>query len=142
MKSLQTNRDYISPLQLLHSLLLSCRYSGKEESTNMVILDITLLSGFIPDPQSLTNVSKAVTSTSRCQQNSGPDLTLAVIIRPLNVFCSQLEKALLVDRVEHKNDHVVVYLAGVRPTSSSEQHIVTDEFVTLLNLCFCLLFSL
>uniref|UniRef100_A0A3B5LID8 Alpha-macroglobulin receptor-binding domain-containing protein n=1 Tax=Xiphophorus couchianus TaxID=32473 RepID=A0A3B5LID8_9TELE len=89
VESLQTNRDYISPLQLLHSLLLSCRYSGKEESTNMVILDITLLSGFIPDPQSLTNV---------------------MIIRPLNVF------------------------SGVRPTSSSEQHIVTDEFVTVKSL--------
>ncbi|XP_032446213.1 alpha-2-macroglobulin-like isoform X1 [Xiphophorus hellerii] len=61
------------------SLELVSQYSGKEESTNMVILDITLLSGFIPDPQSLTN----------------------------------LEKALLVDRVEHKNDHVVVYLAGL-----------------------------
>uniref|UniRef100_A0A3B5LAV3 Alpha-2-macroglobulin bait region domain-containing protein n=1 Tax=Xiphophorus couchianus TaxID=32473 RepID=A0A3B5LAV3_9TELE len=83
-------KDYISPLQLLHSLLLSCRYSGKEESTNMVILDITLLSGFIPDPQSLTN-------------NSAPDLTLAVIIRPLNVF------------------------SGVRPTSSSEQHILLQK---------------
>uniref|UniRef100_A0A3B3VEF6 Alpha-2-macroglobulin-like n=1 Tax=Poecilia latipinna TaxID=48699 RepID=A0A3B3VEF6_9TELE len=71
--------DCISPLQLLHSLFLCSRYSGKEVSTNMVILDITLLSGFIPDPQSLKN----------------------------------LEKALLVDRVEHKNDHVVVYLEGL-----------------------------
>uniref|UniRef100_A0A3B3YY18 Alpha-2-macroglobulin bait region domain-containing protein n=1 Tax=Poecilia mexicana TaxID=48701 RepID=A0A3B3YY18_9TELE len=75
--SLQTNRDCISPLQLLHSLFLCSRYSGKEVSTNMVILDITLLSGFIPDPQSLKNVT------------------------------------LLVDRVEHKNDHVVVYLEGL-----------------------------
>uniref|UniRef100_A0A3B3XNS0 Alpha-macroglobulin receptor-binding domain-containing protein n=1 Tax=Poecilia mexicana TaxID=48701 RepID=A0A3B3XNS0_9TELE len=58
--SLQTNRDCISPLQLLHSLFLCSRYSGKEVSTNMVILDITLLSGFIPDPQSLKNVSKAL----------------------------------------------------------------------------------
>ncbi|XP_007575634.1 alpha-2-macroglobulin-like [Poecilia formosa] len=61
------------------SLKLVSQYSGKEVSTNMVILDITLLSGFIPDPQSLKN----------------------------------LEKALLVDRVEHKNDHVVVYLEGL-----------------------------
>uniref|UniRef100_A0A3P9PFK9 Alpha-2-macroglobulin-like n=1 Tax=Poecilia reticulata TaxID=8081 RepID=A0A3P9PFK9_POERE len=61
------------------SLKLVSQYSGKEASTNMVILDITLLSGFIPDPQSLKNV----------------------------------EKALLVDRVEHKNDHVVVYLEGL-----------------------------
>ncbi|XP_054901639.1 alpha-2-macroglobulin-like [Poeciliopsis prolifica] len=61
------------------NLKLVSQYIGKEESTNMVILDITLLSGFIPDPQSLTN----------------------------------LEKALLVDRVEHKNGHVVVYLEGL-----------------------------
>uniref|UniRef100_A0A671UX03 Alpha-2-macroglobulin domain-containing protein n=1 Tax=Sparus aurata TaxID=8175 RepID=A0A671UX03_SPAAU len=33
------------------------RYSGKQNSTNMVILDIKMLSGFVPDPQSLQMVS-------------------------------------------------------------------------------------
>uniref|UniRef100_A0A667Z531 Alpha-2-macroglobulin bait region domain-containing protein n=1 Tax=Myripristis murdjan TaxID=586833 RepID=A0A667Z531_9TELE len=33
------------------------RYRGKESTTNMVILDIKVLSGFVPDPQSLNNVS-------------------------------------------------------------------------------------
>uniref|UniRef100_A0A8C9XK52 Alpha-2-macroglobulin-like n=1 Tax=Sander lucioperca TaxID=283035 RepID=A0A8C9XK52_SANLU len=32
-------------------------YSGKESSTNMVILDIKMLSGFVPDPESLNMVS-------------------------------------------------------------------------------------
>uniref|UniRef100_A0A671V1M6 Alpha-2-macroglobulin-like n=1 Tax=Sparus aurata TaxID=8175 RepID=A0A671V1M6_SPAAU len=32
-------------------------YSGKQNSTNMVILDIKMLSGFVPDPQSLQMVS-------------------------------------------------------------------------------------
>lgn len=36
---------------------LHYRYSGKERSTNMVILDIKMLSGFVPDPQSLGLVS-------------------------------------------------------------------------------------
>uniref|UniRef100_A0A667ZPI9 Alpha-2-macroglobulin bait region domain-containing protein n=1 Tax=Myripristis murdjan TaxID=586833 RepID=A0A667ZPI9_9TELE len=31
------------------------RYRGKESTTNMVILDIKVLSGFVPDPQSLNN---------------------------------------------------------------------------------------
>ncbi|XP_027136585.1 pregnancy zone protein-like [Larimichthys crocea] len=51
-------------------------YSGKETSTNMVILDIKMLSGFVPDPESL----------------------------------KRLKGALLVDRVEQKEDHVLVYL--------------------------------
>ncbi|MGL4878699.1 hypothetical protein [Paraclostridium dentum] len=34
-----------------------CRYSGKENSTNMVILDIKMLSGFVPHPDSLKSVS-------------------------------------------------------------------------------------
>ena len=32
------------------------RYVGKEDSTNMVIVDIKLLSGFVPEPQSLRKV--------------------------------------------------------------------------------------
>ncbi|KAL3999243.1 Rab11 family-interacting protein 3/4 [Sarotherodon galilaeus] len=51
-------------------------YSGKEKTTNMVILDIKMLSGFSPDPESLKS----------------------------------LKRALLVSRVEQKEDHVLVYL--------------------------------
>uniref|UniRef100_A0A8P4K0N6 Alpha-2-macroglobulin n=1 Tax=Dicentrarchus labrax TaxID=13489 RepID=A0A8P4K0N6_DICLA len=56
-------------------LWLHYRYTGKESTTNMVILDIKMLSGFVPDPESLRRVS-----------------------------------ALLVDRVEQKEDHVLVYI--------------------------------
>ncbi|XP_062242617.1 alpha-2-macroglobulin-like [Platichthys flesus] len=58
------------------SLLLKCLYHGKENNTNMVILEIKMLSGFVPDPQSLKG----------------------------------LKSALLVDRVEEKEDHVLVYI--------------------------------
>ncbi|XP_046891858.1 pregnancy zone protein-like [Hypomesus transpacificus] len=58
------------------SLKLQSLYSGKEQTTNMVIVDLKMLSGFVPDPQSLT----------------------------------QLKTALLVDRVETKDDHVLMYL--------------------------------
>ncbi|XP_041849849.1 alpha-2-macroglobulin-like protein 1 [Melanotaenia boesemani] len=58
------------------TLKLQSLYSGKESSTNMVILDIKSLSGFVPDPESL----------------------------------KQLKSAQLVDRVEQKEDHVLVYL--------------------------------
>uniref|UniRef100_A0A8D0CS01 Uncharacterized protein n=1 Tax=Sander lucioperca TaxID=283035 RepID=A0A8D0CS01_SANLU len=60
------------------SLTLTSLYSGKESSTNMVILDIKMLSGFVPDPESLNMVSDY--------------------------------SALLVDRVEQKEDHVLVYI--------------------------------
>ncbi|XP_068601521.1 alpha-2-macroglobulin-like [Brachionichthys hirsutus] len=58
------------------TLKLKSLYSGKESSTNMVILDIKMLSGFVPDSQSLQN----------------------------------LKHALLVDRVDSKEDHVLVYI--------------------------------
>ncbi|XP_051253533.1 alpha-2-macroglobulin-like [Dicentrarchus labrax] len=58
------------------TLKLKSLYSGKESTTNMVILDIKILSGFVPDPESLR----------------------------------RLKGALLVDRVEQKEDHVLVYI--------------------------------
>ncbi|CAJ1066029.1 Hypothetical predicted protein [Xyrichtys novacula] len=61
----------------LNLLLMFCyRYFGEERTTNMVIVDLKMLSGFVPDPESL----------------------------------KKLKRALLVDRVEEKKDHVVVYL--------------------------------
>ncbi|TDH15275.1 hypothetical protein EPR50_G00029320 [Perca flavescens] len=67
--------DCISKIPKL-SLNLRSLYSGKESSTNMVILDIKMLSGFVPDPESL----------------------------------NMLKGALLVDRVDQKEDHVLVYI--------------------------------
>ncbi|KAK5905108.1 hypothetical protein CesoFtcFv8_006606 [Champsocephalus esox] len=58
------------------TLILQSRFSGKETSTNMVILDIKMLSGFVPDQESL----------------------------------KRLKGAVLVDRVEQKEDHVLVYI--------------------------------
>uniref|UniRef100_A0A4W6FEE1 Alpha-2-macroglobulin-like n=1 Tax=Lates calcarifer TaxID=8187 RepID=A0A4W6FEE1_LATCA len=58
-------------------LWLYYRYSGKETTTNMVILDIKMLSGFTPDS---------------------------------DIVSSQLRGALLVDHVEQKEDHVLVYM--------------------------------
>nr|XP_061781462.1 alpha-2-macroglobulin-like [Nerophis lumbriciformis] len=57
-------------------LKLQSLYSGKESTTNMVILEINLLSGFKAQPQSL----------------------------------QKLKGSLLVDRVEEKEDQVLVYL--------------------------------
>uniref|UniRef100_A0A3Q1J6W2 Alpha-2-macroglobulin bait region domain-containing protein n=1 Tax=Anabas testudineus TaxID=64144 RepID=A0A3Q1J6W2_ANATE len=58
---------------------LTLKYSGKLDSTNMVILDIKMLSGF-------------------------------VMITQLNIVSSQLKRALFVDRVEEKDDHVLMYI--------------------------------
>uniref|UniRef100_A0A3Q1J7H3 Alpha-2-macroglobulin-like n=1 Tax=Anabas testudineus TaxID=64144 RepID=A0A3Q1J7H3_ANATE len=58
---------------------LTLKYSGKLDSTNMVILDIKMLSGF-------------------------------VMITQLNIVSSQLKRALFVDRVEEKEDHVLMYI--------------------------------
>ncbi|XP_078023473.1 alpha-2-macroglobulin-like isoform X2 [Epinephelus lanceolatus] len=58
------------------TLTLKFLYTGKETTTNMVILDIKMLSGFVPDQESL----------------------------------KKLKGALLVDRVEQSDDHVLVYI--------------------------------
>uniref|UniRef100_A0A667YKS3 Alpha-2-macroglobulin n=1 Tax=Myripristis murdjan TaxID=586833 RepID=A0A667YKS3_9TELE len=42
------------------NLKLTSEYRGKESTTNMVILDIKVLSGFVPDPQSLNNLKHAL----------------------------------------------------------------------------------
>ncbi|XP_042339555.1 pregnancy zone protein-like, partial [Plectropomus leopardus] len=58
------------------TLTLTSLYNGKESTTNMVILDIKMLSGFIPDSESIKS----------------------------------LKVASMVDRVEQKDDHVMVYI--------------------------------
>ncbi|MEQ2316742.1 hypothetical protein AMECASPLE_035714 [Ameca splendens] len=66
----------------------------------MVILDIALLSGFIPDPQSMKN----------------------------------LEGARLVDRVEHKNGHVVVYLKELMKAVPVNLSLVLQQQIPVQNL--------
>ncbi|XP_042369531.1 ovostatin-like, partial [Plectropomus leopardus] len=61
------------------TLKLNALYRGRQSSTNMVILDIKMLSGFIPDPESIKS----------------------------------LKVAPMVDRVEQKDDHVLVYIQEV-----------------------------
>ncbi|KAK5617052.1 hypothetical protein CRENBAI_016536 [Crenichthys baileyi] len=82
------------------TLRLILQYNGKEASTNMVILDIALLSGFIPDPQSMKN----------------------------------LEGAHLVDRVEHKNGHVVVYLKELMKAVPVNLSLVLQQQIPVQNL--------
>ncbi|KAM4743098.1 pregnancy zone protein-like isoform 2-T3 [Anableps anableps] len=82
------------------TLMLLSQYSGNESSTNMVILDIALLSGFIPDPQSLKD----------------------------------LEEALLVDRVEHNNGHVVVYLQKLKKGVENNHSLVLLQQIPVQNL--------
>ena len=69
----------------------------------MVILDIKMLSGFVPDPESLNMVSDSRNFKWSCSSHGNPaDVS------------SQLKGALLVDRVEQKEDHVLVYIREVR----------------------------
>ncbi|XP_014017955.2 alpha-2-macroglobulin [Salmo salar] len=58
------------------TLNLQSQYHGKELTTNMIIVDLKMLSGFVPDPKSL----------------------------------GRLRSSLFVDRVDAKDDHVLMYL--------------------------------
>ncbi|KAM8853867.1 alpha-2-macroglobulin-P-like [Synchiropus picturatus] len=71
--------DESNSLRSKLKLTLTSLYNGEQNSTNMVIIDIKLLSGFSPAPETLKN----------------------------------LRQALLVDRVEHEDDHVLIYLEGL-----------------------------
>uniref|UniRef100_A0A672JGJ6 Uncharacterized protein n=1 Tax=Salarias fasciatus TaxID=181472 RepID=A0A672JGJ6_SALFA len=70
-------------------LSLEIVYRGKEDATNMVILDIKALSGFVPDTQSLRH-------------------------------------HWTVDRVDQKDDHILVYLREVRQ-NSHDMEILHNE---------------
>eukprot|EP00063_Salmo_salar_P094406 XP_014069241.1 PREDICTED: alpha-2-macroglobulin-like [Salmo salar] len=59
------------------TLKLQSQYNGKELTTNMIIVDLKMLSGFAPDPESLGRLSGSP----------------------------------LVDRVDTKDDHVLMYLS-------------------------------
>ncbi|XP_056297584.1 alpha-2-macroglobulin-like [Pseudoliparis swirei] len=50
------------------SLMIKTLYSGEENTTNMVILDIKMLSGFVPDPESLKSLKRAI-MVDRVDQN-------------------------------------------------------------------------
>ncbi|KAL1004890.1 hypothetical protein UPYG_G00051870 [Umbra pygmaea] len=70
-----------SALRRRVKLTLQSGYHGKKPATNMIIVDVKMLSGFVPDQESLT----------------------------------QLRSSSLVDRVDTKDDHVLMYLKELRP---------------------------
>ncbi|XP_005937451.1 alpha-2-macroglobulin-like protein 1 [Haplochromis burtoni] len=77
------------------TLLIKSQYTGTQSTTNMVILDIKLLSGHVPDPESY----------------------------------DKLKGAQLVDRVEQREDHVVVYLRElVKDTPVEHSLELIEEF--------------
>ncbi|XP_067363577.1 pregnancy zone protein-like [Channa argus] len=69
------------------NLKLQSLYSGEENSTNMVILNIKMLSGFVPDAESLKS----------------------------------LQNALLVNRLEPKEDRVLLYIREL-PKDTAVNH--------------------
>ncbi|KAM9801271.1 alpha-2-macroglobulin-like [Neosynchiropus ocellatus] len=95
--TLKVSVDVLDESNALRSKLklsLTSVYNGGQNSTNMVIIDIKLLSGFSPAPDTLMN----------------------------------LRRALLVDRVEHEEDRILIYLEGLPkdiPVHHS-LHIVQD----------------
>ncbi|XP_063055772.1 alpha-2-macroglobulin-like [Engraulis encrasicolus] len=75
-------------------------YHGPQESTNMAIVDVTMLSGFTPDPASL----------------------------------KLLKGIKLVDRVENKDDHVLIYLSQVQKGSPAVYKLAIQQDVPVSNL--------
>ena len=118
---------YHSPMCSTIFIWFHYRYSGNEMSTNMVILDIKMLSGFVPDAKSLKDVSYecnfklSIIHVGCWCHDEGTQL---------NIISSQIKIPGLVDRVEQKEDHVLVYIQEVRRIHSEEQEMVISRFVT------------
>ncbi|XP_034024636.1 alpha-2-macroglobulin-like [Thalassophryne amazonica] len=72
------------------NLTITSKYTARHDSSNMVILDIKLLSGFLLQSGSM----------KKCNQ--------------LSVIFSQLKNAPYVGRVDTKGDHIVVYLKELK----------------------------
>ncbi|XP_011481059.1 alpha-2-macroglobulin-like isoform X2 [Oryzias latipes] len=94
----QTNCSDISRQKL--TLHLKSLYSGNEMSSNMIILDIKVLTGFVPVEDSLEN----------------------------------LKNALLVDRVEQKEDHIVIYLRELKQGEAITHYLKLVQQLPVQNL--------
>ncbi|XP_023817296.2 alpha-2-macroglobulin-P isoform X1 [Oryzias latipes] len=94
----QTNCSDISRQKL--TLHLKSLYSGNEMSSNMIILDIKVLTGFVPVKDSLEN----------------------------------LKNALLVDRVEQKEDHIVIYLRELKQGEAITHYLKLVQQLPVQNL--------
>uniref|UniRef100_A0A3P9IP38 Alpha-2-macroglobulin-like n=1 Tax=Oryzias latipes TaxID=8090 RepID=A0A3P9IP38_ORYLA len=94
----QTNCSDISRQKL--ALHLKSLYSGNEMSSNMIILDIKVLTGFVPVKDSLEN----------------------------------LKNALLVDRVDQKEDHIVIYLRELKQGEAITHYLKLVQQLPVQNL--------
>ncbi len=81
------------------------RYTGTEDSSNMVIVDMKLLSGFKLEPSSLDAVRQLKSAS-----NKFPQMFTNIFVCTKKFF-PQLKKS--VHRVESKDDHVIMYLQEV-----------------------------
>eukprot|EP00066_Takifugu_rubripes_P011155 XP_003979617.2 PREDICTED: alpha-2-macroglobulin-P-like [Takifugu rubripes] len=64
------------------TLKLSSLYRGKQQTTNMVILEVTMLSGFVPDPESVANLRQALL-VGRVEENEGRVLIYITEVRKI-----------------------------------------------------------
>lgn len=67
----------------------------------------------------------------------GVEVMITDRINKLLVVSSQLKKSILVDRVEQKEDHVIVYIQEVRGIQSEEQKMIFSRCVTDSANYFC-----
>lgn len=67
----------------------------------------------------------------------GVDVMITDRINKLIIVSSQLKYSVLVNRVEQKEDHVLVYIEEVRGIQSEEQKMIFSRCVTDSANCFC-----
>ncbi len=117
----------------------SFRYRGAKASTNMVIVDIKLLSGITADTSPVCMGFKMICRLLRCMKLLHMRLCIYTMVlssqlgTPPNVFVP------LVERVDTGEDHVLVYLKEVR--SHVHMHWVYSLPATLMHVyvhrCCC-----
>ncbi|XP_008296525.1 alpha-2-macroglobulin-like [Stegastes partitus] len=100
------------------TLNITVQYNGKENSTNMVILDIQMLSGFVPNSESLRRLKDA-TKVDRVEERSG-SVVVYIEELPQNTSISYTLELRQEVRVQSLKPAVVKLYDYYQPSDSAE----------------------
>ncbi|XP_037402273.1 alpha-2-macroglobulin-like isoform X2 [Pygocentrus nattereri] len=108
------------------SINFTVKYNGELNSTNMAIVDIKILSGFTADPSDVSRFERLINNLLfPCLINT---------CREVIILFFQLKNRLLVERVDTKDDHVIMYMKEVPKNSPMNYQLRLKQVLPVKNL--------